>query len=169
MRSRVLYLVVPQLLILFVAELVVLVSMNLIHKEGYPDPFAPYEAMMPGRFLSALEDRPCEFDVTPGNTFKFTCDLALNSDPLAAVSATAYNGRFVQISFRGGDWYIGDVIAHWGRPDRVVRVNHRSFYVIWVDQNLAAFIDPVGPIGRFNYRAPVERFSIGVFDMREFP
>ncbi len=162
MQRLVLYLVMPPILFLFVAELTVLGGAGLAYPGEYPDPFAPYEAMMPGQWAVASRELPCDFLIIYRFGDTVACELWPLEGPFVSVASNTYRGNFVRSSFSADDLYVGDVIRHWGRPDLVVKFNHRSFYVLWADQGLIGIIDPVGPVGRFSHLLPIENFTIGL-------
>lgn len=168
MRRLMLNLVMLQILILFVAQLMVLVGLNQIDAEGYPDPFAPYEAMMPGQWAVA-SSLPCELKSVPAYVDIIDCQLQPVEGPFVSASSNVYNGRFAQISFSARDLSVGDIVRRWGRPDLVVKLNAGSFYARWIDQGLVGLIDPVGPFGRFSYMLPVEYFTIGLRQPNNHP
>jgi hypothetical protein len=169
MHRLVLYLLMPPILILFVAGLTLLGGMRLAYLGDYPDPFAPFESMMPGQSISALEVPPCSFQSIAGyDGIAIGCEIHPMDGPFVSVSSSISNGRFVYTSFSAHNLYFGDIVRHWGRPDVVVNYNHRSFQVIWKDQGLIGFIHPVGVAGQFNYLQPVQQFAIGL-ESRNLP
>jgi hypothetical protein len=154
-------------LIFLAAQVAALAGSRLAYPEDYADPFAPYEAIMPGQ-LVAPGDYACDPPASDLSNQSVRCELRADSSHFGSVSATILGRRFIQISFRGHDLYIGDVVSRWGRPDMISRTD-QYFYVLWNNRGLMGIIDPVGPIGRFRYRLPVERFAIGLQQFNNIP
>jgi len=159
---------VPMTLVFFAAQMTVLAGSWLAYPEDYADPFAPYEAVMPGQ-LVALSDYPCDPPTTDLYLQSVRCEIHPDSSHVVSVSSDIFNGRFVQTWFSGHDLYIGDVVRHWGRPDVIIAKDDQYFYMRWNNRGLTGIIEPVGSFGRFHYRLPVERFIVGLQQFRNVP
>ena len=59
---RVAMVCLPMILILFMVEVAVLAGIRLVYAGPNSDPFAPYEAIMPGQHPSVLDQYPCQFE-----------------------------------------------------------------------------------------------------------
>jgi hypothetical protein len=158
-RLAVFSLSLPLVLITFAAGLTTLAGTRLTYPSEYPDPFAPYEALMAGQ-LAASENQFCDREQSTFSQIVYCITYPVEG-PFDSVSASVHNGMFKFTSFRANHLYVGDVIAHWGQPDSVSRLSHQSFYLTWSDQERFGIIDPVGPRGQFSYMLPVEYFAVG--------
>jgi hypothetical protein len=146
----------------------------------YHDPFAPYEALMPGRPI-APASRMFHFDAQPEGDAPGTIRCVVNLDDPAFVSMTAPgttrcvvnldDPAFVSITATGTldtftqtvlhvtNLRVGDVVLRWGRPDSVTKYLY-MFDLFWHDDGLSATIYPVGERERFNPGLPVEYLVI---------
>jgi hypothetical protein len=157
---RLVVMVAPLSLIFFAAQAMVLAGTRLAYPGESADPFAPYEAIMPGQ-LVALSNYPCDPSTTDLYLQNVLCEIHPDSGPFVSVSSHIFNRRFVQTSFSSHDLSIGDVVSRWGRPDAITTTDG-FFYVLWNNRGLIGIIDPIGPIGRFHYVLPIEYFTIGL-------
>lgn len=162
MRKLILYLVVPLFLFLFVSELTLLEWIRVAYPGGHPDPFAPYEAIMPGHWAGETEDNSCDLRMIYGGYVETVyCDIDYIESPFISVYSSVYEGRIIQTFFGANDLYFGDMLRHWGRPNAVLNGEHYSV-AFWDNQGLYAIIDSGMPIERLSYMLPVERFTISL-------
>lgn len=157
-RQTVLSVALPLVLITFAAGLTALASTRLTYHGEYPDPFAPYETVMPG---AGRTEFVCDSSITYGSGQASDCEIRPNDGFFVSITSTTYHNRIIQTSFMAHDLSVGDIIQHWGRPDIVVKFN-RTFSVFWEAHGLIGIIDPVGPPGQFSYMLRVEQFTISV-------
>jgi hypothetical protein len=82
------------------------------------DPFAAYEAIMPGQPSANLEKYPCDIY---GDDTSTVCTFSLKEGSFASV-AIGYDHAIKWISFavRSGKLYLSDLILCWGKPTSVV-------------------------------------------------
>jgi hypothetical protein len=149
-------------LVFFVTQVAVIAIWRIVYPTELPDPFAAYEAMMPGEFATGLENPVCNFQGGSGYRSVLHCELQPQDSFFVSGVSNTHNGMFVFTTFIPNRLYIGDVIGHWGRPDDVKRLSDQSFYVRWHDHRLIGIIDPVGPLTRFSYMLPIERLIIAL-------
>jgi hypothetical protein len=153
---------VPVTIVFLSVQAAVLVGAWLAHPGESPDPFAPYEAMMPGQSTVVLRNHPCESKIRSAYNEMLYCETFPTNSPFASVSASIQDGRYILTEFDATNLSVGDIVRRWGRPDRVWRSNQYAFHLIWSDQGLFGIIDPVGSIERFSYMSRVERFILGI-------
>lgn len=161
MRKLMLYLVVPQILLLFAAELMVLERMQVAYPGGHPDLFAPYQALMPGQPAAPYGNCAWRYQRIPGAAGEqIYCEVHPGEGAFISVYADVYNSRFVGISFYANDLYVGDIVRHWGWPDLIVK-NGSQFYVRW-DTGEYAVLDTMGGVERFQIMQPLARVMVGL-------
>jgi hypothetical protein len=138
---------------LFGAMVGVLAGTILIYPGGYPDPFAPYDAIMPGQPIAALDDYSW-------------CDpkhrsLAYNSiticPPFEIVVAKFDSDTIQSVWFHTETLQVVDLVRHWGTPDSVHGEPER-FTLCWRKQKVFA---TTKSIARFTYQAPVSTVLVG--------
>lgn len=157
MARLVVYLVVRGLLFLSFAQLAVVGGMRLISAGDYSDPFAPYEAMMPGQ--PAQIPATCSPHLIYGaSALEAICFTDCDECAIGSAIAAIYEGRIRDVWFYADKLYVGDVVQHWGWPDRIVK-DYLYYYLLW-DNGMRIVIDPVTPVGRFNYLKIVERVLV---------
>jgi len=162
-KLPVLYVSVSVLLILFLSEMMVLGGMRLANASGYPDPFAPYEAAMPGRSIDSAALFPCRFrEMRLVRDMTGYCQLHSDNDTLL-VTFTVQFDRFRRLSYRGGNFQFGDLVNRWGYPDGIETIATRNgvlvFHARW-NSGVYAIINPVQLSMRLNYFAPVYYLAI---------
>jgi hypothetical protein len=156
--QAILYVLVPLALTLSSGVLIVVGGATLAYPGGYPDPFATYEAVMPGRRVVALEEPPCDFQIIPGQILLMECDSFPATDHFVSIHAITQDGRFTAAWFYARNLVIADVITHWGQPDSVIH-DENKFILRW-DNGLRLVIHPVDPAGRFSYGLPVDWLQV---------
>jgi hypothetical protein len=97
------------------------------------DPFAPYDAIMPGQSSAVLNDFPCKF---------YSDSLVQYAPTLCTIRAAQGDIKNVMIlvddqisqvsyvSFISESLRYGDLVRHWGRPD-VIRKIGMSLFLDW--------------------------------------
>jgi hypothetical protein len=142
--------------------LAVLAFTVLLHPDGYPDPFTPYETIVPGgSFTSVLDQHSCErqllapvFDVEPGlqpSAGLSSCAINPDSDTIDNVIVVSREGRIQQVQFLPTNLQAIELLRRWGRPDRIQR-SPRNYLLTW-DAGVVAFTPATGR--RFSYVLPV--------------
>jgi hypothetical protein len=147
-------------LVFVVAQAAVLGGMRLAHPGEYPDPFAPYEAMIAGRSI-APNDLPCRLQTEHQIGETTVCRLFPADGVFASITSTTFDTGFVYTVFVTNDLRVGDIIQHWGQPDTVGKLGP-YFMVIWEDVGLYGRIIPAVRGWRFDYLLPVASFTIGL-------
>lgn len=149
-------------LTLFVAEMAVVSGMRLAYRAEYPDPFAPYEMLMPGQPVTADSYRLCPPYVVPFmEGYMAQCHInPTDVSPFEWVIASVDNDYFQKIKFHAEGLSVGDLVRRWGRP-AFVAGNEHYFYVRW-EQGLFAIVEPGGRTGQFDYLLPVQHLIVGI-------
>jgi hypothetical protein len=130
-------------------------------RQALHNPFAAYEAIMPGQPSANLENYPCN---TYGDDTSTVCTFSLKEGSFRSV-AVGYDHTIKWISFtvRSGRLYLSDLILCWGRPTGVVPSNR--LYEIgrtdlhWGMQRFANFIADQNDT-RLSYLLPIYYVSI---------
>ncbi len=139
---------------LFVVELTVLGGTGLANTRGYPDPFAPYEAIMPGQPTTALEHYPCQFErVYAMETEPTVCRLRLNERIFDEVIVQFYGDKIWQVVFKPEGLHFGELVQRWGFPD-IDAIYPHSVYMHW-GETVYATISPIDTRRRSSYLLPV--------------
>ena len=138
--------------ILCVGEVAALAVGRLI----YRDPFAPYEALMPGQpIASASRAGHCDAEPVGDGPEFIRCVAHLDDPVFVSVTATGNQDTIIQTAFQVKDLRVGDVVVRWRTPELVT--NYRYLvYVYWHDDGLFATIHPAGQRERFNYQLLVK-------------
>jgi hypothetical protein len=133
----------------------------------YQDPFAPYQAIMPGEPSSALEHYPCqrrEGGMT-GTQTTF-CTFIPGEGPFDFVTIEyEYNGVIKQIGFsvQRNRLYLGDLLPCWGKPISL-EPEGSDFEKGYIDmhwgKHVYAGFDTLHYGSRLSYRLPIEYVSI---------
>ena len=158
-RQAVLSVFLPLLLIIIALEMSLLGGMQLVFAREYLDPFAPFEAIMPGQPSGALSQYSCRIEQTP----KLIDDLSIcriypGEGPFYQI-VVVFDHRILRIVFKTERLRVGDLIQRWGRPD-VTRNGRGDFYIEW-HKALYAVAAPLSFRGRFSYLLPVDLLVIG--------
>ncbi len=162
-RRSVLYVLALLLTALSAIELIVLGGTGLVYPGGYPDPFAPYEAMMPGQTIGSSALSLCLFDnMLLVRDMTGYCQLHSDNDALLVTIMVQFD-VVQRLSFRGGHFQFGDLVKRWGRPTVIETFATESqaviFHTRW-SSGIYAILTPAEPDGRLNYLAPVHYLSI---------
>jgi len=139
---------------LFAVELTVLGGMRLANTGEYPDPFAPYEAIMPGQPVAALEQYPCQFekalDREPEPSF---CRIRPGEGVFSEVIVLFYNDKIWQVVFKTEVLRVGDLVQRWGYPD--FNDDNGVYFSLQGHGAMDAVIALRNPMRRFNFLLPV--------------
>jgi hypothetical protein len=142
--------------------LAVLAFTVLLHPDGYPDPFTPYETIVPGgSFTSVLDQHSCHrellapvFEQEPVFAASFgqsSCVINADAQTFSRVMVIQQDGRIQQVQFLPANLQAIELLRRWGRPDRIQR-SPRNYLLIW-DAGVVAFTPATGR--RFSYVLPV--------------
>lgn len=148
----------PVTLVFFAAQVAVLVGSRMTYPNEYPDPFAPYEAMMPGQEIT-VEDVPCDFIIRREYDETTSCETYPKNEVFNSVTSSVSGSGFVQTVFSFNHVLVGDIIRHWGRPDSVERLGP-NFVVSWGEHGLNGVIIPVRKVGQLSYMTSVATFTL---------
>lgn len=151
---------VPLTLIFFAAQVGVLIWLQLVYPGEYADPFAPYEAMMPGQVITP-EAAPCIYRIEYRMTPMTICRLQPSDGVFASVIAIIRGNRVNATYFIANKLYLGDIVRQWGKPDSIGKLGP-NLIVSWDNQALSGTIRPAMKIERFNFMLPVASFAIGL-------
>jgi VCBS repeat-containing protein len=157
-RRRLIAVVLLLVLCLFGLLEGVLAGAELIFPGGYPDPFAAYDAIMPGQPSVALSDYACHTQYTPDTASQTICHIRSEDDLFRLVTVTVEDNTIRQLSFYIRGLQVVDVIRHWG-PPTTHNWEGRSYILHW-GNSMFAFVLPQG--GRFTYQWRVQLVSIGL-------
>ena len=145
---------------LFLAVVIVLAGTGLANGE-YADPFALYEAMMPGQPATVSGNCAWRYETIPASMGEqIYCEIYPSEGPFVSVFADVHNARFVGISFYANDLYVGDIVRHWGWP-ALIGKNGSQFYARW-DTGEYAILDTIGGVERFQIMQPLARVMVGL-------
>src|SRR5215207_1819738 len=124
--KRLVKVIVLLMVIGVVGEVVVFAAGRL----SYRDPFARYEALIPGQSVLAFGQPPCDLhpvtittaEPIPQNVEVAYCVIYPIQSAAGSVYAYAYQDRFVRTSLLAmRDLYVGDVVLRWGQPDAILK------------------------------------------------
>jgi hypothetical protein len=129
---RLLFLVPTLLAVsLFCITLTVLAGTALAYPDGYPDPFAPYDEVMPGQPAKALEVYPCVSHVSlHGEGQHNLCYIWPEEAIFRSITATVCNEIILDLTFNVKNVQIVDLVELWGRPDTIDEVP-RAYRLRW--------------------------------------
>lgn len=148
---------VPLLIILVLAaiELAGLGAMRLVYPGGYPDPFAPYAAIMPGQPSAVLSHYPCHFEKQLERSFEpILCRIRPKDGVFSEVVAHFQNDRIWQVEFKPEGLRVGDLVLHWGIPD-LGQDDGGLIYIRWHGGTVYAVVSPDSQKRQYNYLLPV--------------
>jgi hypothetical protein len=140
---------------------------RVVGRLTYQDPFAPYQAIMPGEPSSALERYSCKpwADETTSTRPVF-CQIIPNAGPFDVVFIDyEYNGVIRQIGFsvQRNRLNLGDLLACWGKPTSF-EPEDSDFEMGNIDMHwgkrVYAVFDGIRYGARLNYFVPIEYVSI---------
>jgi hypothetical protein len=116
----------------------ILVGMALAFPGGYPDPFAPYEGIMPGQPVQKLEVYGCHTESLESYLPSATCLLNYPEKTVfKGVQVFASEGIIWQITFFGGDLQVVDLIQHFGNP-QTMSLKMASYTLGWDNRIFAS-------------------------------
>jgi len=133
----------------------------------YKDPFAPYQAIMPGQLANVLERYACDPPFTDKTSADTTSCLFKPEGGPIIVIFVQYDHiiRRIGFSVRQGNLHLVDLTQCWGRPTGLVpdvsAYEMGLLDVHWGKQLYIVF-DAVqyGDAGRLNYALPISYISI---------
>jgi hypothetical protein len=135
-----------------VAVTLVLVASAVMNPDGYPDPFAAYDALTPHQPVAVLKTFDCQSlhmpDVQPGKV----CQILPKDDVFERVVVTARDDRLQYIVYYAETLQVVDLVRRWGKPDVITQSSFR-FILRWQDE-IMAFAPITAP--RFNHQLPVK-------------
>jgi hypothetical protein len=140
--------------------LMLVIIQALLYPDGYPDPFTPYAAILPGNpttvvtgqyscdreLLAPVFQQEPVFEVSGQSS----CVINANSDSFDRIIVTSRNGKIREVQFLAAKLQAIALIGRWGRPDRIRR-STEGYLLIW-DVGVVART-PAG--GQFSYLSPV--------------
>jgi len=142
--------------VFFAIGISVRVGMGLLSTGRDSDPFVSYDALMPGQPLSAMEHFSCLFQQVGSIVGDVTfCQMRPPDGSFRSVIATLQSGSVQELTFQVQGLAIGDIIRHWGQPERITQ-DARYFYLTW-KQGVYVLIEPVEPIRRFSLLISVKQ------------
>jgi hypothetical protein len=143
----------------FVVVLIVVGGVDVLHADDYVDPFAEYNALMPGQPATAIAGFACsklyhhayEYDPI---TY---CQIRPKDGPIVLISVSSREDKIQRISFSMNGMEFGDLVMRWGRPNDI-KLSKRYYFGIWKDGIYAT----AGKNGWFTYRSSVTTLSMAV-------
>ncbi len=146
--------VVALVVLLIVASEAIFLTTGKLVAEEQPNPFADYEAIMPGQSTQALTPYACQYPSTVYAVISTItqCHITLIGEPFSAVTVIFGNGQIQQLLFTVNDALnTGDLAGQWGRPD-VIEKSDIAFLLTW-DEGISAIatLDTT-----FDYNLPVQ-------------
>jgi hypothetical protein len=140
---------------LFAVQLTILGGTRLVYAGGYSDPFAPYEAIMPGQPTRALESYRCQFErAYELETEATICRIYPDNSIFSQVSVLFHGDRIWQVVFKPEGLSFGYLVQRWGSPDDIAASNRHSINLIW-DNSVYAVLSSIDTGKRVNYLLPV--------------
>jgi hypothetical protein len=87
------------------------------------DPFAVYDALVPGQPVAILDDYPCRFTPVPAEGLEGTvfCQIYPETGPICLVTVLGQGDTIQTLSFALDGIQVGHLAQRWGRPDAVQR------------------------------------------------
>lgn len=121
------------------------------------DPFAPYDAIMPGQPMTAVARHSCSVSFLPPEIAYrvFYCHIHPRNGPFLAVSVVGQDDTIRALSFRVQGLRVGDLVQRWGRPN-VVQKRKRYYLMRWGEDIYAT----VHTVGWFTYQSEVQFVSL---------
>ena len=136
-RQPIIYIPVLMISVLLGVELALLAAAHLLSTGQPLDPFAPYEAIMPGQPSAELSRFRCviEKDSQGTNICRIHFDGGIFSDVILFSST---EDRITEVTFMANGLRIGDLVDYWGYPE----INHyKNFYILsWQKQGARTII-----------------------------
>jgi hypothetical protein len=140
--------------------LVLVIIQALLYPDGYPDPFTPYAAILPGNpttvvtgqyscdreLLAPVFQQEPVFEVSGQSS----CAINANSDSFDRIIVTSRNGEIRDVQFLAPKLQAIELVRRWGRPNRIQQAHHN--YILTWDVGIVARA-PAG--GQFSYLLPV--------------
>jgi hypothetical protein len=126
-------------------------GLALIAPQSYPNPFASYEAIMPGQPVSALRDFQCVPQYVPEYLKMSVCVIFPQDNHFQVITVTSRNQVITKIDFNVRRLRVADLISRWGNPDNIVKT--RRDYVLRWNSGASASVQ-LGQ--RFTYRLNVQ-------------
>jgi hypothetical protein len=121
------------------------------------DPFASYDAIMPGQPMTAVAHYSCTGSYLPLETAyrEFYCQIRPSNGPFLSVSIVGQDDMIQALSFTVKGLRVGDLIQRWGRPS-VVQKRKRYYLIRWGE----AIYATVHTVGLFTYQSEVQFVSL---------
>jgi hypothetical protein len=138
--------------------LTVLAVIAQSYPDGNPDPFTPYEIIVPGRSFALVMGRyRCDSDLLAppsdrrASSLQSVCVINAGSQHFDRVMVTSRDERIREVQFLVADLQAVDLLRRWGRPD-LIRRSSENYMLIWHVGVVAH-----APSGRqqFSYLLPV--------------
>jgi len=101
--------------------IVVLICLQLVYPNGYPDPFAPYDDLWPGAPDTLLAAHLCKITPPTPTMPEAICQRNLDSGSFKQVTVVAKYGKIHSIVFLVRQLQVVDLVKRWGQPDKVER------------------------------------------------
>jgi hypothetical protein len=116
-----------------------LLIMWVLFPGGSPDPFAPYEVIMPGESARALDMFACIQDYPPSSQGTYVCRGPSGDELIfSRIQVLVLDGTVKQITFYGESLQVVDLIHHFGQPESIT-LEKRHYVLTW-DDGTYAFI-----------------------------
>jgi hypothetical protein len=121
------------------------------------DPFASYDAIMPGQPMTAAALYSCSVSYLPSEIAYrvFYCQIHPRNGLFLSVSIIGQDDTIRALSFGVQGLRVGDLVQRWGRPD-VVQKRRRYYLIRWGEDIYAT----AHAVGWFTYQAEVRFVSL---------
>jgi hypothetical protein len=107
--------------------------MFLLYRDGYPDPFIPYQTIQPGRPIASLKPYDCQTEQFPEHIKMRVCRITVEEDtPFSAILVWTFDGAIQKVTYYGDTLQVVDLIRHFGKPDSVTLYN-QHYVLNWND------------------------------------
>jgi hypothetical protein len=138
----------------FTAELMVIGGARLIFGGTYIDPFAQYEAIMPERPTTALEQYPCQYErVFERDPQPTICRVHPTDSIFTEVIVYFHSDRIWRVVFKPQGLRFGELVQRWGTPFTRAISGH-SLHMQW-GMTVYTIIPLSDTKGHLSYLQPV--------------
>jgi hypothetical protein len=94
------------------------------------DPFAAYDAILPGQSIAVLENYDCNSQYDSPETGASFCQIHPQEGAMLLVNVTSQDGIIQNVSFAPNGLRFAEVVLHWGRPD-ILQKSERHYIARW--------------------------------------
>ena len=138
----------------------ILIASAVVYSGGYPDPFAPYDALRLGQPTQVLENFDCRAMDYPYEVRTSVCWITPEDGVFTRVVVISKDDRLQYVNFYGETLQVVDLVRRWGMPQVVTQAG-ADFSLRWQD-GIVAFAPMAAR--RFNHLLPVKLVIIGSMD-----